>query len=475
MESIACMTGSVAYASAFDLKKAFTKKDLSPVEAVKASLERAQSLEPKLNSFVTLTPELALEAAKKAETAIMRGENIGLLQGLPISIKDLIPVKGVRYTMGSKAMANNIAQINAPVAERVIAAGGCIIGKTTSSEFGAKAVGDSPLTGATRNPWNVAKTSGGSSAGASASVASGITPFSIATDGGGSIRIPCSFTGLFGIKPQFARVAMYPVSAATTLAHCGSVARTVRDVALLLTAESGFDPRDPFSIAEPAPDYLAACERPIKGMRIAWSPTLGFAWADPEVLRITESAAMTFQKLGCEVELVEKVFDEDPVEIWSSEFYAGIGTRLKPMLEKSKNLLDPAVIAMVEQALKQTLEQYYTNVFRRYDFREKTRKFFEKFDLLLSPTLPVPAFDINRDSPMELEGSDRNVVSWVYYTYAFNLTGQPAASIPAGFTKSKLPVGLQMVARSHQEVDIFRAAAAFEEVRPWANEIPPIK
>jgi Asp-tRNA(Asn)/Glu-tRNA(Gln) amidotransferase A subunit family amidase len=158
------MTESVAYASAFDLKKAFTKKDLSPVEVVKASLERAQSLEPKLNSFVTLTPELALDAARKAETAIMRGENIGLLQGLPISVKDLIPVKGVRFTMGSKAMANNIAQINAPVAERVIAAGGCIIGKTTSSEFGAKAVGDSPLTGATRNPWNVAKTSGGSSA-----------------------------------------------------------------------------------------------------------------------------------------------------------------------------------------------------------------------------------------------------------------------------------------------------------------------
>ena len=468
------MSRPVAYASAIDLKNAFAKKQLSPVEVVKASLDRAESLELKLRSFVTLTPELALDAAKKAESAIIRGENAGLLLGLPISIKDVIPVKGVRFTTGSKAMADNIAQISAPVVERVIAAGACIIGKTTTSEFGAKAVGDCPLTGATRNPWNVSKTSGGSSAGATASVASGVTPFSVATDGGGSIRIPCSFTGLFGIKPQFARVPMYPVSAATTLAHCGSIARTVRDAALLLTAESGFDSRDPFSVADPAPDYLAACERPIKGMRIAWTPTLGFAWADPEVLRITESAAMTFEKLGCEVELVEKVFDEDPVEIWSSEFYAGIGTRLRPVLEKSRNLLDPAVIAIVEQALKQTLEQYYTNVFRRYDFREKTRQFFEKFDLLLSPTLPVPAFDANRDLPIELEKSDRNVVSWVYYTYAFNLTGQPAASIPAGFTKSNLPVGLQMVARTHQEVDIFRAAAAFEDTRPWVTEIPPI-
>ena len=468
------MKASTAYASAFELKKAFAKKQLSPVEVVQASLDRAQALEPKLNSFVTLTPELALDAAKKAESAIMRGENTGLLQGLPISIKDVIPVKGVRFTTGSKAMANNIAQINGPVVERMMSAGACIIGKTTTSEFGAKAVGDSPLSGATRNPWNLAKTSGGSSAGATASVAAGVTPFSIATDGGGSIRIPCSFTGLFGIKAQFARVPLYPVSAATTLAHCGSVARTVRDAALLLTAEFGFDARDPFSVAGPVPDYVGACEQPIKGMRIAWSPTLGYAWADPEVVAISEVAAKTFEKLGCEVELVEKVFDEDPVEIWSSEFYAGIATRLKPLLEKSPELLDPAVIDIVQRALKQTLEQYYTNVFKRYDFREKTRQFFEKYDLLLSPTLPVPAFDINRDLPVELEKSDRNVVSWVYYTYPFNLTGQPAASIPAGFTKSKLPVGLQMVARTHQEVDIFRAAAAYEQARPWAHQRPPI-
>ena len=203
-------------------------------------------------------------------------------------------------------------------------------------------------------------------------------------------------------------------------------------------------------------------------------PDFGFAWADPEVFRITEAAAMTFQKLGCEVELVEKVFDEDPVEIWSSEFYAGIGTRLKPMLEKSRRCAGPRGDRHRRTGARGTLKRSYTNVFKRYDSREKTRQFFEKYDLLLSPTLPVPAFDVNRDLPIELEKSDRNVVSWVYYTYAFNLTGQPAASIPAGFTKSKLPVGLQIVARTHQEVDIFRAAAAFEQARPWADQRPPI-
>ena len=466
------MALSVAYASAFELKSAIAKKEISPVEIVRASLARAEQLEPTLNSFVTLTPDLALEAAKTAEAAVMRGENRGLLQGLPISVKDVIPVKGVRLTFGSKTLADNVAHIDAPVVERIVAAGACIIGKTTTSEFGAKAVGDSPLSGATRNPWNIAKTPGGSSAGATASVASGVTPFSIGTDGGGSVRIPCALTGLFGIKPQYARIAMFPVSAATTLSHYGVVARTVKDAALLLTAISGFDARDPYAIVDPSPDYLAACERPIRGMRIAWSPTLGFAWADPEVLRIAEAAALTFQELGCTVELVEKVFDEDPVEIWSSEFYAGIGTRLKPALERSRHLLDPAVAAILEKALGQTLEQYYANVFRRYDLRERVRQFFERFDLLLSPTLPVPAFDVFRDLPSELENTDRNIVSWVYYTYPFNLTGQPAASIPAGFTATNLPVGLQMVARTNQEVDIFRAAAAFEEARPWAQVTP---
>ncbi|MGD9764619.1 MAG: amidase [Candidatus Binatia bacterium] len=464
----------LSYATALELKDAIATKKLSPVELVKASLARLDELEPKLNCFVTVTPELALEAARAAEKAVMSGRPLGALHGLPISVKDVLPVQGVRLTTGSKAFADTVAQIDAPVVERLKAAGACIVGKTTTPEFGAKAVGTSPLTGATRNPWNTAMGSGGSSAGAAASVAAGVTPFSVGTDGGGSIRIPCSFTHLFGVKPQFARVAMYPVSAATTLAHCGPIARTVRDAALLLTTQAGFDPRDAWTVAEPVPDYLRACEQSPKGMRVAWSPTFGFAKPDPEVLKIAETAALAFRDLGCEVELVEKVFDEDPVGMWSSEFYAGIATRLKPIMDKSPELMDPAVVHILEAATRQTLAEYYGNVFKRYEFREKTRQFFERYDLLLSPTLPVAPFDALRDMPQELEGTDRNVVSWVYYTYAFNLTGQPAASIPAGFTRDRLPVGLQMVSRLYRETDIFRAAAAFEALRPWAQEKPPI-
>ena len=438
---------------------------------MQATLARAERFDQKLNCFATYTPELALEAAKKAEQDLMTGGTIGPLHGLPISVKDLIAVKDLKLTFGSRANANNVAAVDAPSVERVRAAGACIIGKTTTSEFGCKAVGDSPLTGLTRNPWDITKTPGGSSCGAAASVAAGMTPFALGTDGGGSIRVPCSLTGLFGIKAQFGRVPVYPVAATPTLAHVGPIARTVRDAALLLSVISGHDRRDPFAIAGVVPDFLGACDQPVQGMRIAWSRTLGYANPDPEVAELAERAAKVFVDLGCEVVEVEKVLDEDPVDLWVSEFYAGVGVRLKKQLTEQRELLDPAVADVLKDALRQTSEEYYTKVFRRYELREKMRVFFEPFDLLLTPALPCAAFDVGLNTPPQ--HADRSIVSWVYYTYPFNLTGQPAASIPAGFTRSGLPVGLQMVAKINHETDIFRAAAAYEAVRPWADKIPP--
>ena len=208
-------------------------------------------------------------------------------------------------------------------------------------------------------------------------------------------------------------------------------------------------------------------------MRLAWSPTLGYAKPTDEVVKIVEDAVKTFEDLGCEVELVETIMDDDPVDMWMAEFYAGVGTRLKDVLANSPDLLDPAVVDVLSGALDQTLEEYYGQVFRRYDFREKMRDFFDNYDLLLTPTLPVPAFDVNLNVPPELP--DRNIVSWVFYTYPFNLTGQPAASIPAGWTNDGLPVGLQMVSKIIGEEDIFRAAAAFEAARPWADRRPYLK
>jgi len=464
------MADDLLYKSAIDLKALIAAKEVSPVEVLDHALARRDEVEPRLNNFVTMTDDMAREAAGAAERAVMDGDDLGLLHGLPISIKDLIAVGGVRLTFGSRATADNVAAEDAPSVARVRAAGGVIIGKTTTSEVGCKPVGDSPLTGITRNPWNLAKTAGGSSCGAVASVASGVTPFALGTDGGGSIRIPSAFTGLFGIKGHFARVPVFPPAATPTLAHVGPIARTVRDAALLLTAIAGFDRRDPFSVSEPVPDFLAACGRPVKGMRIAWSPTLGYARPTSEVVEICEAAVKTFEALGCEVDLVETVMDENPSDMWMAEFYAGVGTKLKTVLAEQPEMLDPAVVEVLGGALDQSLEGYYTQVFNRYEFREKMRQFMEGYDLLVSPTLPVPAFDVGLNVPPQMP--DANMISWVGYTYPFNLTGHPGASIPAGFTADGLPVGLQMIPKAIREVDIFAAASALEEARPWADRTP---
>ncbi|MEX2126871.1 MAG: amidase family protein [Xanthobacteraceae bacterium] len=459
------------FMTAMEMRRLIEARQVSPVEIVESTLRRVEASQASLNAFVTITPELAMEAARRAETAVMSGEDTGLLTGLPLSIKDLTAVKGVRFTSGSRTLADFIAPVDSPASERVKTQGAAIVGKTTTTEFGCKGSSDSPLTGETRNPWNLAKTTGGSSAGAGASVAAGLTPFALGTDGGGSIRIPSSFCGLFGIKAQFGRIPVFPAAATPTLAHVGPMARTVRDAALLLTAISGFDGRDPASVAADVPDYLGACERSPKGLRIAWSPTLSYARPTREVADITGKAARAFEQFGCSVELVEKVFD-DPIDLWMAEFYAGVGTRLKKTLIEQREIIDPAVAAVLDKALDQTVDEYYERVFARYEFREQARQFFEKFDLLMTPTTPVVAFDLGRDVPLELEGA--NIVSWVAYTYPFNLCGLPAASVPCGFTQAGLPVGLHIVGKALRETDILCAAAAFEAARPWADKKPSL-
>jgi Asp-tRNA(Asn)/Glu-tRNA(Gln) amidotransferase A subunit family amidase len=465
--------GDGGHATASEIRAAIVRGEVSATEVVAETLSRIESVEPVLNAFVTLMPEQAMEAARAADRLLAEGRELGPLHGVPISVKDLINVGGVRTTFGSRTMADNVAEADAPSVERVRAAGACVIGKTTTTEFGCKAGGgDSPLSGVTRNAWDTSKTPGGSSAGAATSVAAGVTPLALGTDGGGSIRIPASFCGVFGMKAQFGRVPVFPTSATPTLGHVAPMARSVRDAALLLNVISGFDARDPASISGPVPDYLAACDAPVDGMRVAWSPTLGYARPNQEVLEIAEGAVRAFEDFGCSVELVEEVI-EDPVDMWNAEFYAGAGTRLKGALRNSRELLDPAVAEILEDALRGTVEEYYTKVFARYELREKVRRFFESYNLLLTPTLPVPPFEGGVNVPPELH--DRSIVSWVYYTYPFNLTGNPAASIPCGFTDDRLPVGLQMVTGTNRETDLLRAAAAFEAARPWAHVVPDLR
>jgi aspartyl-tRNA(Asn)/glutamyl-tRNA(Gln) amidotransferase subunit A len=457
------MSSDLDQMTARELARRIAAREISPVETTRHVLARAEATQGTINAFSVLFQDAALAAARDAEAAVMRGDPLGPLHGVPVSVKDLIAVGGAPFTLGSRTMAGNIAAADAPVVERLRAAGAIIIGKTTTSEFGCKAVGDCPLHGITRNPWNLGKTPGGSSAGAAASVAAGVTPFGLGTDAGGSIRIPCSLTGLAGIKGHYGRVPVWPHSAAPSLSHVGPMARTMTDAALLFMTIAGYDARDPFCVAGPVPDLTAACEAGARGLRVAYSRTLGYARPDAGVVDVLDAAAKTFETLGCVVEPVETVFDTDPVDIWNAEFYASIGTRLAPQRETQRDLLDPAVAAILDTAVALDLRTYYTKVFERYALRERMRLFFERYDLLLSPVLPVASLDVGKNVPDHLP--DRNLVSWVFYPYPFNLTGQPAATVCAGLADG-MPVGLQLVGRALSEYDVVRAAAAFEATQP---------
>ncbi|MEK7220064.1 MAG: amidase family protein, partial [candidate division NC10 bacterium] len=295
---------------ASELSAAIRAKRVSPVEVVEAVLDRIERLNPRLNAYCTVTAESARREAAAAEAAVMRGDALGPLHGVPVSVKDLVITRGVRTTFGSRIYENNVPQEDAPLVERLKAAGAILVGKTTTPEFGWKGVTDSPLLGITRNPWNPERTPGGSSGGAGAAVAAGLAPLAVGTDGGGSIRIPGSFCGVFGLKPTYGVIPVYPASATGTLSHAGPMTRTVRDAALMLQVMAGPDDRDPLSFPLEGMDFVAGLEGEIHGLRVAWSPTLGYAVVDPEVRLVTEAAAKRFSDLGCRVEEVNRVFDD---------------------------------------------------------------------------------------------------------------------------------------------------------------------
>ena len=463
------MSSDFAFMTIREIVSGFSHKDFSPTELLEDVIARYERLEPRLNMFAHVDFAGARQQAAAAEERVLRGERLSELDGVPTSVKDLIAVKGMPQRFGSRAAPDTPAPADAPSVERLRAAGAVILGKSTTSEFGCKAVGDSPLTGITRNPWKTDTTPGGSSCGAAAMVAAGLVPYAIGTDGGGSVRIPAALSGLFGIKAHFGRVAVFPTSATPTLAHVGPLARTVEDAAIALSVIAGYDKRDPFTVNGAQPDFLGAT-RTYRKMKIAWSPTLGYGRVDPEVAALTEQAVEQIGGLGLDIELVEQVMD-DPIDLWTAEFYAGVGTKLRDIIARQPELLDPAVLEVLKLAIGQDMKSYYASVFARYDFREKMRAFFEEYDLVLTPTLPVAAFGVGLDIPPGYD--DKNIVSWATFTYPFNLTGQPGASIPVGFTAGGLPVGLQAVSSAHDEISIFSMAGAYEKATRHHKQARP--
>jgi len=455
--------------SAADLAGLIRQKQVSPVEVMEAVLARIERVNPRLNAYCVVTADAARTEARAAEATVLRGAGSGPLCGVPFSVKDLVITRGVRTAFGSRIYEQHVPEEDAPVVERLKAAGAIMVGKTTTPEFGWKGTTDSPLTGTSRNPWDLTKTPGGSSGGAAAAVAAGLAPLAVGTDGGGSIRIPGSFCGVFGLKPTYGLVPVYPAPATGTLSHVGPMTRTVRDAALMLQAMAGPDERDPLSFPATGSDFASGLAMGIRGLRVAWSPTFGYAHVAPEVRALTAAAARRFQDLGCHVEEVERVFG-DPDPIWAPLFYAGIAARLRDFLPEWRDRMDPGLLEVVEEGCRLgAMELSHANS-ARAAFYQEARRFFERFDLLLSPTLAVPPFAAGMERPADYPGGSR--LSWVAFTYPFNLTGQPAATVPCGFTAGGLPVGLQIVGRRLQDALVLRASAAFETAAPWSGRRP---
>ncbi len=449
-------------------------RKVSPVEVVDAVLARIEKLNPKLNAFVTVTDEAARRQARAAERAVMkRGARLGPLHGVPFSVKDLVVTEGVRTTFGTPLYRDNVPAEDAPMVARLKAAGGIMLGKTNTPTFGWLGATHNLLFGPTRNPWKLDRTPGGSSGGASAAAAAGLGPLHVGTDGGGSIRIPASCTGIFGFKASYGRIPVHPFSGAWSLSHIGPMTRTVADAALMLQVSAGPDERDLYSLPAPGVDYPKALRGSLKGLRVAWSDTLGFAEAvDPEVKAICAKAAGAFRELGCRVESVDPGWPS-PRDCWEAIFCGGIATRMAPYRER-KSEIEPGLLRIIESTLQDPPTRYVQAWFDRLTWWQHPRRFFETYDLLLTPTIACPPFGATLEGPEQIAGRPASRYDWIPFTYPFNLTGQPAASVPAGFTKDGLPVGLQIVGRRFDDVTVLRACAAFERARPWAQHRPPL-
>ena len=463
----------LAYTPATDLIPRIRSKALSPVELTRAVLERIEQVNPKINAFVTVTADAALAAARAAEAAVMKGERLGPLHGIPVSIKDLALVKGVPAKFGSYVFEQRVGDVDAPYVRRLREAGAILTGKTSTPEFGWKALGDSPLTGITRNPWNTAMTSGGSSAGAGAATAAGLGPLHQGSDGAGSIRVPSAFCGIYGLKPTFGRVPMWPVSNTDSVSHTGPMTRTVADAALMLAVMAGPDDWDRQSLDAPPADYVGRLRDGVKGLRVGFSPDLGCCRVDPEIAQVVRRAAEAFQQLGCAVEDAKVNLPEtrEMIHLMWNAHYAG---NFAPFLDKFRTRMDPGLVAAIEDGRRYTAEAYVDMRGRKHAYCDAVRALFDTYDLLLTPTVSVAAFEVGRLNPAHFPQHDWDWFPWAGFSYPFNFTGQPAATVPAGFTAAGMPVGLQIVGRRLADLQVLQASAAFEEARPWAAKRPTL-
>ena len=463
------MRDDITALSATELLGLYRRRELSPVEATRAVLERIDARNAAINAYCLIRADEALAAASESEQRWQGGQPLGLLDGVPVSVKDLLPTKGWPTLRGSLTIDEaGPWTSDAPAVARLREHGAVLLGKTTTPEFGWKGVTDAPLTGVTRNPWDPARTSGGSSGGSAAAVASGLGPLSVGTDGAGSIRIPASFCGIVGLKPTQGRVPVYPPSTFGTLSHVGPMARTVTDAALLLDVIGSPDSRD--SLSDRPPPAGAGPGTPgLAGRHVAFSPDLGYATVDPEVAEAVRGAVAALEARGARVSLADPGF-ASPRPAFDVIWSAGTARIVADIPPARRHLIDPGLAEMAEAGRRYSAVEYLHALRERAELGAAMGVFHQRYDLLVTPTEPIVAFAAGAEVP---DGSaDPRWPGWTPFTYPFNMTHQPAATVPCGFSAAGLPIGVQVVGPRHADALVLSACAAIEAALPWRGRWP---
>jgi amidase len=467
----------LCFTPATELARLYRVRKVSPLEVMQAVLARIDAVNPRINAYVTVARESALAAARRATAALRRRAALPPLFGIPVSIKDLTATKGIRTTSGSKIFEHHVPSEDALEVERLKAAGAIVVGKTNTPEFGAGGNTFNAVFGATRNPWNPALTSGGSSGGAAAALATGMGPLAQGSDLGGSLRMPAAFCGVVGFRTTPGLIPVYPKDLAwDTLSVTGPMGRTIGDVALMLSAMAGPDDRAPLSYDVDPRAFRAAVRRPsIAGWRVAWTPDLGgLVPVDAEVARVASSATEVFRSLRARVRTASPSFVEVGEIVLATRGLSMVALHADRLAEW-REVMQRGLVWNIEQGLGLTSRDIARGEKLRTALWHRVRRFMEAFDLLVLPTVPLQPFPIEQPYPTELDGKPvGHYIEWAFLTYAITLTGLPAISVPAGFTRDGLPVGIQIVGHRRQEAAVLRAAAAFEAAMPWAHRIPPV-
>ncbi|MFI9587955.1 amidase [Streptomyces sp. NPDC052236] len=456
------MTSPLTDLTAHQLLAGYERGDFSPVDATREALDRIEVVQPLVNAFVRVDAEQALDQARASAERWRRKEPQGLLDGVPVTVKDLFLQRGSPTLRGSRTIRPEGGwDADAPSVARMREHGAVFLGKTTTPEFGWKGVTDSPLTGVTCNPYDPGRTSGGSSGGSAAAVALGAGAMSIGTDGGGSVRIPASFCGIFGFKPTYGRVPLYPSSPFGTLAHAGPMTRDAADAALLLDVISGEDWRDWSQLGSPAGSFREGLADGVKGLRIAYSPSFGGQVAvRPAVASAVRGAVGALAGLGAYIEEADPDFAE-PVEAFHTLWFSGAARVVQQLRAEQRELLDPGLREICRIGAQYSALDYLAAVDVRMELGRRMGRFHTSYDLLVTPTLPITAFEAGAETPAH--SGHRRWTGWTPFTYPFNLTQQPAATVPCGVDKDGLPIGVQLVGARHADALVLRAAHALYE------------